>query len=122
MSGVRCQQIQHSETRNLTPVEDPAYAGNTDLVAAEGLHWDHVILNIFKACQEKAVLLRKISSQEKRRSTRKIHVGHVPIGGDAPIAVQSMTNTDTRDISGSIRQIEKLSEAGCEIVRLAIPD
>jgi len=66
--------------------------------------------------------LRKISSQEKRRSTRKIHVGHVPIGGDAPIAVQSMTNTDTRDISGSIRQIEKLSEAGCEIVRLAIPD
>ncbi|MCP4669078.1 MAG: flavodoxin-dependent (E)-4-hydroxy-3-methylbut-2-enyl-diphosphate synthase, partial [Deltaproteobacteria bacterium] len=40
----------------------------------------------------------------KRNTTRKIHVGHVPIGGDAPIAVQSMTNTDTRNISGSIRQ------------------
>ena len=66
--------------------------------------------------------MQKNPSPAKRRSSLKIHVGHVPIGGDAPIAVQSMTNTDTRDVSGSISQIEKLSEAGCEIVRLAVPD
>jgi len=46
----------------------------------------------------------------------------VPIGGDAPIAVQSMTNTDTRDVSKTVAQIERLAEAGCDIVRLAIPD
>jgi (E)-4-hydroxy-3-methylbut-2-enyl-diphosphate synthase len=49
-------------------------------------------------------------------------VGTVPVGGDAPIAVQSMTNTDTRDVPSTIRQVERLSEAGCEIVRLAVPD
>ncbi|MBU1902972.1 MAG: flavodoxin-dependent (E)-4-hydroxy-3-methylbut-2-enyl-diphosphate synthase [Proteobacteria bacterium] len=58
----------------------------------------------------------------KRKKTRRIHIGDVPIGGDAPIAVQSMTNTDTRDVSSTIRQIERLSAAGCDIVRLAIPD
>ena len=57
-----------------------------------------------------------------RRKTRKIHVGNVPIGGDAPIAVQSMTNTDTRDARSTLRQIRRLAEAGCEIVRLAVPD
>jgi (E)-4-hydroxy-3-methylbut-2-enyl-diphosphate synthase len=60
--------------------------------------------------------------QVKRKKTRRIYVGHIPIGGGSPIAVQSMTNTDTRDISSTIHQIEQLSEAGCEIVRLAIPD
>jgi (E)-4-hydroxy-3-methylbut-2-enyl-diphosphate synthase len=59
---------------------------------------------------------------EERKQTRQIHVGDVPIGGDAPIAVQSMTNTDTRNVSATVGQIERLSEAGCEIVRLAIPD
>lgn len=59
---------------------------------------------------------------EQRKKTRQIHVGEVPIGGDAPIAVQSMTNTDTRDIPATVRQIERLAEAGCEIVRLAILD
>ena len=59
---------------------------------------------------------------EERKQTRLIHVGHVPIGGNAPIAVQSMTNTDTRDVSATVLQIERLSEAGCEIIRLAIPD
>jgi (E)-4-hydroxy-3-methylbut-2-enyl-diphosphate synthase len=59
---------------------------------------------------------------KERKETRQIHVGDIPIGGDAPIAVQSMTNTDTRDVSATVRQIERLSEAGCEIVRLAIPD
>jgi len=59
---------------------------------------------------------------ETRKKTRQIRVGDIPIGGDAPIAVQSMTNTDTRDVSATVHQIERLSEAGCEIVRLAIPD
>ncbi|MFH1487430.1 MAG: flavodoxin-dependent (E)-4-hydroxy-3-methylbut-2-enyl-diphosphate synthase [Pseudomonadota bacterium] len=57
-----------------------------------------------------------------RRKTRRIYVGDVPIGGGAPVAVQSMTNTDTRDIPATVRQIEQLHEAGCEIVRLAVPD
>ena len=57
-----------------------------------------------------------------RRITRQIFVGSVPIGGGAPVSVQSMTNTDTRDVSGTIDQIRRLAEAGCEIVRVAVPD
>jgi len=49
-------------------------------------------------------------------------VGKVPVGGGAPIAVQSMTNTDTRNVEGTCEQIGRLSDAGCEIVRLAVPD
>ncbi len=58
----------------------------------------------------------------KRRQTRRISIGHVPIGGGAPIAVQSMTNTDTRDVPETVDQIDQLTDAGCEIVRLAVPD
>ncbi len=58
----------------------------------------------------------------KRKKTKKIFVGDVPIGGDAPVAVQSMTNTDTRDWKATVRQIEELAEVGCEIVRVAVPD
>lgn len=58
----------------------------------------------------------------QRRKTRRIKVGDVPIGGDSPIAVQSMTTTDTRDISGTIGQIKRLEEAGCEIARVAVVD
>ena len=58
----------------------------------------------------------------KRKKTRRIYVGNVPIGGGAPIVVQSMTNTDTRDVDSTLRQIEELKKAGCEIVRVAIPD
>jgi (E)-4-hydroxy-3-methylbut-2-enyl-diphosphate synthase len=49
-------------------------------------------------------------------------VGQVPIGGRTPISVQSMTNTDTRNVSATIRQIRKLERAGCEIIRVAVPD
>ena len=49
-------------------------------------------------------------------------VGEVPIGGGAPISVQSMTNTDTRNVSATVRQIRKLQRAGCEIIRVAVPD
>jgi len=58
----------------------------------------------------------------KRRNTRRINVGNVAIGGGAPVAVQSMTSTDTRNVSSTLDQVGRLSEAGCEIVRLAIPD
>jgi len=57
-----------------------------------------------------------------RKSTRAIFVGPVQIGGGAPVAVQSMTNTDTKDVEASLAQIEALAQAGCEIVRLAIPN
>lgn len=57
-----------------------------------------------------------------RRNTKQVKVGNVVIGGGAPIVVQSMTKTDTRDIRVTLRQIRRLEKAGCEIVRLAIPD
>ncbi len=56
------------------------------------------------------------------RKTREIKIGTVKIGGDNPVAVQSMTNTDTRDRAATIEQINRLSLAGCEIIRLAVPD
>jgi (E)-4-hydroxy-3-methylbut-2-enyl-diphosphate synthase len=57
-----------------------------------------------------------------RKKTRRIYVGAVPIGGGAPVAVQSMTNTDTRDVPATVEQVNRLSEAGCEIVRVAVID
>jgi (E)-4-hydroxy-3-methylbut-2-enyl-diphosphate synthase len=58
----------------------------------------------------------------KRKDTKVIHVGDVAIGGRNPIAVQSMTNTDTRDVQATIEQIKRLHEVGCEIIRVAVPD
>jgi (E)-4-hydroxy-3-methylbut-2-enyl-diphosphate synthase len=58
----------------------------------------------------------------KRRKTRQIKIGEVAIGGNAPISVQSMAKTDTRDVKATVSQIKRLKEAGCEIVRLAVPD
>jgi len=57
-----------------------------------------------------------------RRSTRPGHVGEVQIGGDAPVIVQTMTNTDTADARATIEQIARLADAGAEIVRVAVPD
>jgi (E)-4-hydroxy-3-methylbut-2-enyl-diphosphate synthase len=57
-----------------------------------------------------------------RKNTRQITVGAVKIGGGAPVAVQSMCNTDTRDAAKTLEQISHLEQAGCEIVRLAVPD
>lgn len=57
-----------------------------------------------------------------RRKTRQIKVGSVPIGADAPISVQSMTNTNTADVAATGAQIKALEAAGCEIVRVAVPD
>lgn len=53
---------------------------------------------------------------------RIVKVGGVLIGGDNPVSIQSMTNTDTRDVLSTVTQIKKLTEAGCEIIRVAIPD
>lgn len=58
----------------------------------------------------------------ERKKTRRIHIGAVPIGGGAPIAVQSMTNTRTADAAATVAQIKALAAAGCNIVRLAVPD
>jgi (E)-4-hydroxy-3-methylbut-2-enyl-diphosphate synthase len=58
----------------------------------------------------------------KRRLSKQIHIGDVAVGGDAPIAVQSMTKTDTRDTSATVQQIRELEECGCEIIRVAVPD
>jgi (E)-4-hydroxy-3-methylbut-2-enyl-diphosphate synthase len=55
-----------------------------------------------------------------RRGSRPVRVGHVPIGGDAPIVVQSMTNTDTADIPATVRQVAELARAGSEIVRVTV--
>ncbi len=57
-----------------------------------------------------------------RKPTRRIHVGQVPIGDSAPVAVQSMTNTPTDDVSATVSQIDRLTTAGCEIIRVAVPD
>ena len=58
----------------------------------------------------------------KRRKTKKIKVGEVEVGGDAPISVQSMTNTLTTDVEATIKQINELDEAGADIVRVSCPD
>lgn len=58
----------------------------------------------------------------KRRKTKKVNVGGVTIGGDAPIRVQSMCNTDTRDVAKTVSQIKQLEKVDCEIIRVAVPD
>jgi (E)-4-hydroxy-3-methylbut-2-enyl-diphosphate synthase len=58
----------------------------------------------------------------KRRTSKQLYVGGTSIGGDAPVRVQSMCTTLTHDIAATIRQIERLQEAGCEIARVAVPD
>ena len=57
-----------------------------------------------------------------RRKSRIIKIGNVAIGGDNPVVVQSMTNTDTRDIDATVEQIQRLEQAGCELVRVAVVD
>jgi (E)-4-hydroxy-3-methylbut-2-enyl-diphosphate synthase len=57
----------------------------------------------------------------KRRKSRQIHVGSVPVGGDAPISVQSMTNTETCDVAATVAQVRAIQEAGADIVRVSVP-
>lgn len=58
----------------------------------------------------------------ERRKTRQVYVGSVPVGDGSPVSVQSMTKTDTRDVDATVQQIQSLESAGCEIIRLAVPD
>lgn len=58
----------------------------------------------------------------KRRKTRLVRVGDVPVGGTAPVSIQSMTKTDTRAVSKTVAQIKALERAGCDIIRVAVPD
>lgn len=57
-----------------------------------------------------------------RKTTKQINVGSVKIGGNSPVVVQSMTCTDTRDVASTVEQIKQLEDAGCEVVRVAVPD
>ena len=57
----------------------------------------------------------------KRRKSRKIWVGDVPVGGDAPIAIQTMTNTETTDVAATVAQIRRAQDAGADIVRVSVP-
>ena len=57
-----------------------------------------------------------------RKLTRQINVGGILMGGGAPVTVQSMTNTKTADVKSTVEQIARLRDAGCDIVRLAVPD
>ncbi len=57
-----------------------------------------------------------------RRKSRVIHIGSLAIGGNNPVVVQSMTNTDTRDVTATVHQIQHLQAAGCELVRVAVLD
>ena len=57
-----------------------------------------------------------------REQSRRIHLGSVPVGGGAPVSIQSMTNTDTRDVGKTLAQISLLEKAGCDIVRVSVPD
>jgi (E)-4-hydroxy-3-methylbut-2-enyl-diphosphate synthase len=63
----------------------------------------------------------KVESPIKRRVSRKIFVGSVPVGGDAPISVQSMTNTDTCDVAATVSQVSAIADAGADIVRISVP-
>ncbi len=58
----------------------------------------------------------------QERTSRQVHCGGVAIGGGAPVSIQSMTNTDTRDVDATVEQIARLADAGCQIVRCAVPD
>lgn len=57
-----------------------------------------------------------------RRKSRQIKIGSVTIGGDAPIRIQSMTNTETSDVDATVAQIERMTEAGCDLIRVSVPD
>ena len=76
--------------------------------------------------RDKSVKISSVDTQNfspfPRRKTKQIRIGDVLIGGGAPVSVQSMAKTDTRDIRATVAQIRRLENAGCEIVRLAVPD
>ncbi len=83
--------------------------------------WCPVALSTKKVCKKQGKDVYS-PAMIMRKKTRQIKVGQVAIGGDAPIAVQSMTNTDTRDVAATVAQTKRLEAAGCEIIRVAVLD
>jgi len=71
-------------------------------------------------CAVSAKWLRTNLRKRKKKLTKQIALGYLKIGGKAPVVVQSMTKTDTRDVRSTISQIKKLEVAGCEVVRVAV--
>src|SRR6185437_15188833 len=65
---------------------------------------------------------RESAAMTTRRQSRPVFVGDVQIGGDAPVAVQSMCSTDTADVKATVEQLHRLKDAGCDVVRIAVPD
>ena len=65
---------------------------------------------------------RRLSATRSRRPTRQVHIGRVVVGGNAPVCLQSMTSTHTHDIDATVAQINRLAAAGCDVVRVAVPD
>ncbi|MCB1709069.1 MAG: flavodoxin-dependent (E)-4-hydroxy-3-methylbut-2-enyl-diphosphate synthase, partial [Halioglobus sp.] len=63
----------------------------------------------------------KTENPIRRRASRQIMVGNVPVGGDAPISVQSMTNTETCDVAATVAQVRAIADAGADIVRISVP-
>jgi len=76
--------------------------------------------HVIRAAAASSIKFRE--HMNKRHQTRRVMVGRIAIGGDAPVAVQSMTNTKTTDIDATMNQIERLEQAGCDIIRLAVPN
>ena len=64
----------------------------------------------------------RVTRMYQRRQSKPLRIGNVTVGGGAPVVVQSMTNTDTRDVSVTVNQVRELEECGCELVRVAVPD
>ena len=62
------------------------------------------------------------NTEMKRRETNSFQIGNVGVGSDYPVSIQSMTNTDTRNAEATLEQIRQLAEAGCQMVRVAVPD
>ena len=81
-----------------------------------------VVTTAGKSPDEKVAMSARIYREIKRRQSRQIHVGPVAVGGDAPISVQTMTNTVTADAKATIDQIRRIEEAGADIVRVSCPD
>ncbi len=69
-----------------------------------------------------AVCLFGVHMKIERQKTRRVSIGNVPVGDGAPVVVQSMTNTNTRDVGATVAQVRLLEEAGCEIIRVGVPD
>lgn len=109
--------MNRREVPILTNLQKPTQKGLFTMAGTEG-----------KTSAEDGVGFRKTGTPDyaesplhPRRKSRRIMVGPVPVGGGAPISIQSMTNTPTVDVNATLRQIGELAQAGCDIVRVAVP-